>query len=266
VSPIRVGIVDYLNSRPLAWSFLTGRAPDGFEASYHPPAEVARRLASGELDIGLIPSIELQRIPGLSVVPGLCVASEREVRSVLLVSSTPPQEIRRLALDLNSRTSAALVRIVLKDAYGVEPECVEAVPDVEAMLADADAALVIGDPALHIERGRYRIFDLAREWRQLTGFPFAFAVWAVREGVDVDRDLTAVFEQSLAFGLDSIDEMSAAAAEELGLDKGDVVEYLTENLSFSLGPDEVRSLEEYFRRAEEHGLLDTVAELRFRAT
>ena len=182
---IRVGIVDYLNSWPLAWSFLRGDVPERYLASYHPPARVAALLGAGELDVGLIPSIELQRIAGLSVLPGLCVAAEREVRSVLLISNRPPSEIRRLALDLNSRTSAALVQILLRDRYGVAPECVEAAPEVEEMLADADAALVIGDPALHIERGRYLIFDLAREWRQLTGYPFVSAVWALRAEVAI---------------------------------------------------------------------------------
>lgn len=268
---IRVGIVDYLNSRPLAWAFLTGRAPAAFEASYHPPAEVARRLRDGELDIGLIPSIELQRIPGLEVLPGMCVAAKREVRSVLLVSRKPPVQIRRLALDLNSRTSAALVRILLKDRYGVTPECVEVTPDIDAMLAEADAALVIGDPALHIERGRYLIFDLAREWRQLTGYPFAFAVWAVAPGVPAPGvsgapNLVKVFQDSLALGLEELDRISREAATEMNLDLADVVEYLTRNLSFTLGEDELASLAEYFRRASDFGLIDPVRPLVIRAS
>ena len=110
---LRVGIVDYLNSKPLAWDFLRGVAPTGFRAEYHPPAEVAERLRDGRLDIGLIPSIEVQRITDLAVLAGPCVAAQEEVRSVLLVSKVEPQQIRRVALDLNSRTSAALVRILL---------------------------------------------------------------------------------------------------------------------------------------------------------
>ena len=262
-APVRVGIVDYLNSRPLAWGFLTGRAPIGYEASYHPPAEVARRLAEGELDVGLIPSIELQRIPDLRVLPEMCVAAKREVRSVLLVSDKPPGEIRRVALDLNSRTSAALVRIVLADRYGVRPETIEAAPRVEEMLEDADAALVIGDPALHIARGRYRIFDLAREWLELTGHPFAFAVWAVRAGVTLESAAVDVFRDNLALGLREIERISSEAAEELELDLVEVVEYLTQNLSFELGDDELASLEEYFQRAASHGLIERADPIRF---
>ena len=184
-SPLRVGIVNYLNSRPLAWSFLQGTAGEGVEAGFLPPARVADALAVGELDVGLIPSIEVQRIPGLTVLPGLCVAATREVRSVLLLSRCPADEIRRLALDENSRTSAALVRILLREKHGIEPECIAAEPDLEAMMARADAALVIGDPALHVDRTGYAVHDLAAEWRRFTGRPFVFAVWAVRDGVDL---------------------------------------------------------------------------------
>ncbi len=262
---VRVGIVDYLNSRPLAWSFLQGEAPPEYVASYHPPARVAELLAAGELDVGLIPSIELQRIDGLEVLPGLCVAARREVRSVLLVSRRPPGEIRRLALDRNSRTSAALVQILLEERYGVTPECVEAAPELERMLADADAALIIGDPALRVERGSLLIFDLAREWRELTGYPFVFAVWAVRDGVDAP-DLAGVFERSLGSGLGSIERMSAEAAEELALDLDVVTEYLTRNLSFTLGEPELAALEEYFRLAAARGLIPSARPLRFRTS
>lgn len=266
-STIRVGIVDYLNSWPLAWSFLENDVPEAYVASYHPPARVAELLAAGEIDVGLIPSIELQRIEGLSVLPGLCVAARREVRSVLLVSSKPPGEIRRLALDRNSRTSAALVRILLADCYGVSPECAEAAPEIERMLANADAALVIGDPALHIERGRYLIFDLAREWRELTGYPFVFAVWALRPEVGDSPELLAelerVFHRSLRSGLESMDRLSRRAASELGLELSDVVEYLAENLRFTLGEEERGGLEEYFRRAAAHGLIEHAVAPRF---
>ncbi len=263
--PIKVGIVDYLNSRPLAWSFLRGEAPDGYVASYHPPARVADLLAAGELDVGLIPSIELQRIDGLEVLPRLCVAAKREVRSVLLISRKPPNEIRKLALDRNSRTSATLVRILLEERYGLTPEAVDLEPDVDRMLAEADAALVIGDPALHVQRGRYLIHDLAREWRELTGFPFVFAVWAVRSGVEAPG-LGEVFERSLCSGLQAIEQVSAEAAEELGLELPTVTEYLSRNLSFTLGEDELHGLEEYFRRAAAHGMIESVRPLRFRAT
>ncbi len=258
---LRVGIVDYLNSKPLAWSFLAGELDERFEAVYESPARVASLLSGGAIDVGLIPSIEYQRIPDLSVLPGLCVGAEREVRSVILVSKVAVGDIRTLALDENSRTSAALVRIVLHDRHGVDPETVEAKPDLDDMLSEHDAALLIGDPALRVDRGRFVVLDLAREWRLLTGHPFVFAVWAVRPDVAA-TDLAGPFEESLAAGLDHVEVLADEAAAELGIDRDSILEYLTENLHFRLGKAELAGLSEYYRRAHHHGLIDAIQPLR----
>ncbi|HEX2645440.1 MAG TPA: menaquinone biosynthesis protein [Thermoanaerobaculia bacterium] len=251
---LRVGIVNFLNSKPLAWGFLKGHHADLFAPSYHPPSMVARMLGQGNLDIGLIPSIEVQRIPGLRVLPDLCVASDHEVRSVLMISRVPIEEIRKVALDHNSRTSAALLRILLKERYGLSPEYLHERPDPERMLSEADAALVIGDPALKVDRERYRVLDLAAEWNALTGLPFTFAVWAVRPEVEFP-DLPFYFKSSLRYGISSLDTLVREAAAELGLESGEVRSYLTENLKFFLRENEIAGLEEYYRRAHEHGLI-----------
>ena len=253
-SPLRIGIVDYLNSRPLAWSFLKDRAGAGIEALFMPPARVACELAAGDLEVGLIPSIEVQRIPGVVVLPGLCVAATREVRSVLLLSRKPPGEIERLALDTNSRTSAALVRILLKERYGIEPECLEAAPDLDEMMNRADAALIIGDPALRVDRTGLEVHDLAREWYRLTGRPFVFAVWAIRAGVELGAR-SEVFYRSLRAGMTAIDEVIGQAAAELSMTHAAVREYLTECLTFELGLAEREGLEMFFAKAQAHGLI-----------
>jgi len=259
---LRVGIVNYLNSKPLAWGFLKGHHSALFTPSYHSPALVARLLEQGGLDIGLIPSIEVQRIPGLTVLPDLCIAADREVRSVLLVARTPVEEIRRVAVDHNSRTSAALVQILLAERYGLAPEYVTARPDVERMLADCEAALLIGDPALKVRRDRYLILDLAAEWKTLTGLPFVFAVWAVRPEVDFP-DLAFYFKSSLRYGLGSLDILVREAAAEVGLDSEEIRAYLTDNLHYLLRDPERRALDEFYRRAREHGLLPEARELVF---
>jgi chorismate dehydratase len=251
---LRVGIVNFLNSKPLAWGFLKGHHADLFAPSYHPPALVARLLGQGNLDIGLIPSIEVQRIPNLRVLPDMCVAARHEVRSVLLVSRGPVEEIRRVALDQNSRTSATLVRILLRERYGLDPEYLHERPDPERMLGEADAALIIGDPALHVDRERYHIIDLAAEWHELTGLPFVFAVWAVRPEVEIP-DLPFYFKSSLRYGLSSLDTLVRESAAELDLDTSEVRSYLTENLSFFLRREEIEGLEEFYRRAHAHGLI-----------
>lgn len=251
---LRVGIVNFLNSKPLAWGFLKGHHADLFAPSYHPPSLVARMLGQGSLDIGLIPSIEVQRIPGLRVLPDLCVASDHEVRSVLLISRGPVSEVRKVALDHNSRTSAALLKILLQERHGVSPEFVQERPDPERMLSEADAALLIGDPALKVDRERYQVMDLAAEWKALTGLPFTFAVWAVRPEVDFP-DLPFYFKSSLRYGISSLDTLVREAAAELELDSSEVRSYLTENLSFFLRENEIKALEEFYRKAHEHGLI-----------
>lgn len=259
---LRVGIVDFLNSRPLAWGFLKGHHSDLFTPSSHPPSMVAHLLAEGGLDVGLVPSVEVQRIPGLRVVPDLCVAAEREVRSVLLVSRVPVERITRVALDTNSRTSVALLKVLCAERWGIEPQFLEQRPDVERMLATADAALVIGDPALKVDRERHRVIDLAAEWRGLTGLPFVFAVWAVRGGVDLP-DLPFYFKSSLRYGLASLETIVRESAAELGLDSDILRIYLTENLSFFLQEREIDGLRTFWRRAADHGLVPEAGPLRW---
>lgn len=259
---LRVGIVNYLNSRPLAWGFLKGHHGDLFAPSFHPPAVVAQLLEQGSLDVGLVPSIELQRIPGLRVLPDLCVAATREVRSVLLVLGRPLLEVRRVAVDQNSRTSVALLRILLQEVYGLTPQFLTARPQLAPMLASADAALVIGDAALRVDRERHLIMDLAAEWHQMTGRPFVFAVWAVREGVEL-ADLPFYFKSSLRYGLASLDSLVRESAAELNLDPAEVETYLTQNLSFVLRQEQLQGLEEFFRRAHAHALTPAPRPLEF---
>lgn len=254
MAKLRVGIVNFLNSRPLAWGFLKGHHADLFTPSFHTPAVVARLLEQKNLDIGLIPSIELQRIPDLKVLPDLCIAATEEVRSVILVHKCPLPEIRRVAVDVSSRTSAALVRILLEQRLGVSPEYIDHRPDLRRMLAAADAALLIGDPALQIPRSRYSVLDLAAEWRALTGHPFVFAVWAVRADLEFP-DLSFYFKSSLRYGLSSMDILTREAAAELGLEVGEVRAYLAENLHYFLRWPEICGLAEFHRRAHALGLI-----------
>lgn len=259
---LRVGIVHFLNSWPLAWSFLRGETPAGVTPVFVPPSQVAAGLAAGELDAGLVPSAALQLIPGLSVVPGLCIASQREVKSVLLVSRVPFAAIRTLALDESSRTSAVLVQLLLAERFGVRPAVAPFRPDLEAMLATADAALLIGDPALHVDRSRYEVIDLAAEWRALTGLPFVFAVWAVTDAA-AGSDLPRLLAASLAAAEADMPALVAAAAAHGGLPAGEVRTYFERHLSYRLGDAERASLDEFFRRAHRHGLLPEPRPLRF---
>jgi len=259
---LRVGIVHYVNARPLSRGLLRGDAGAELACELLPPAVIADRLREGSLDVGLVPSVELARNPELAVVPGLAIAATHEVRSVLLVSKVPVREIASLALDENSRTSAALVRILLAERYGLEPATRPAVADLEAMLATSDAALLIGDPALSVPRERYVVLDLAGEWLELTGLPFVFAVWAARaevaERVPVER-----FRASLETGLAELDAIVAETAAETGLAPAVLHDYYTRNLRYPMGAAEQAGLGEFLRRAAAHGLAPKLGRLRF---
>lgn len=251
----RLGVVAYLNSQPL----VHGLARDArFRLEGDTPARVAERLQRGELDLGLIPSIEYAR-GDYAIVPGLCIASRGPVRSVSLIHRAPLSELRRVALDRSSRTSVALLRLLLRARLGREPEYVEMAPDLPAMLQACDAALIIGDPALYLESVAQRL-DLAQAWRELTGLPFVFAVWAGRpEAVDAGR--VRALQAALQAGLRALPEIAAAYNEHAALNES----YLRSNVHYHLGPDELRGLREFYARAHAAGLIPSVPELRFHA-
>ena len=181
-----------------------------FDLDFRIPAECADQVASGAADIGIIPSFELTR-QDLAVIPGAGIACHGAVRSILLVSSRPAGEIRTLAVDSSSRTSVQLARVILERRYGVAPATISHAPDLEAMLRIADAALIIGDPALRIDPARlpYHVYDLGAEWVEMTGLPMVFAVWAGRRGA-VTPEVVEAFRDSCRLRAERMDEIVAA--------------------------------------------------------
>ena len=172
----RVSLVDYVNAWPLTWGFLRG-AVEGTDRVTDVPSACADRLARGEVDAGLVPSVEAARIPGIRIVRGVGIASRERVRSVILVGRQPLEAAKTVALDVASRSSAAMARILFHDLLGVKPQFHAAAPDLDEMLSHHDAALLIGDPALRADLSGLHVLDLADGWRRLTGLPFVFAVW-----------------------------------------------------------------------------------------
>jgi chorismate dehydratase len=199
----RISIIDYLNAAPLNYGFKHGLGFEHFHLKFHVPSLCADRLREGLVDAGLISSIEYLRIPGLRIVPGLCIASPKRVRSVVVLSKVPPEEIRTLALDTSSRTSVVLSQILLRERFGVHPEVVDLAPDQTAMLDQCDAALLIGDVAMRARREGLLVLDLAEEWHAWTGLPFVFALWCVREDappLGVPGGAGPFFHKSLEMG------------------------------------------------------------------
>jgi len=246
---VRVCAVSYLNSAPLVWGMLHGAERGRFELEFALPAECAERVAAGEAEIGLVPSIELAR-QGLEQIPGAGVASFGRVRSILLVSKVEPAHIRTLAGDSSSRTSVVLAQVVLLRRYGVQPAMRSLPPEVPAMLEAADAAVVIGDPALRLdlERLPYRVLDLGQEWTQMTGLPMVFAVWACREEA-LAHEVAPVFLSSCRFGRAHLEDIVRQEAPRRGLSAELARDYLGHRIINLHGEREQEGLREFLEQA-----------------
>ena len=252
---LRISVVDFLNARPLTWGLLH-EPPPGVEVLRDTPSVCAARLAAGEVDAGLIPSIEYQRIPGLLAVPGLGIAASSEVRSVLLVSDVSRERIRSVSLDPASRTSAALTRILLKRVYGLDPEYREGGPGAGA---GEDARLIIGDPALKTRLNGHVVLDLAALWRSFSGHPFVFAFWAIRRRSGdpaVAREVAAILRLSWEAGRRRFDDIVRAEAAESALSEAVVGDYLRHALHYELDAGDLEGLRLFYRLAVEEGLLE----------
>ena len=246
---LRVCAVSYLNTTPLVWGMLHGPQRGLFDLDFQIPAACADQLASGAADIGIIPSFELTR-QSLEVIPGAGIACHGPVRSILLVSARPAGEIHRLAADSSSRTSVQLARVLLERRFAAEPELIAHTPDLDAMLRIADAALIIGDPALRIEPSRlpYYVYDLGKEWVEMTGLPFVFAVWAGRKSV-ITPGVVDAFQQSCRFGRERIEEIVAAESGRREIPRDLVREYLTHRIVHELGPRDYEGMDRFLEYA-----------------
>jgi chorismate dehydratase len=257
---LHISAISYLNTAPLMWDFEHGDAGSHFEISYTIPSACARALADGTADIGIIPAAAYTHIPGLQILPDVAIASRRAVRSILLVSKVPLEKVRTVALDTSSMTSVALAKILLK-WMGGEHEYASMKPDLEKMLAHHDAGLLIGDPALQVDRSRFHTLDLAEEWIRITGKPFVFAFWAVRgealKEMDPSLDLAAVFRASRDHGLGSSSLASIARewSGKLNLAEGEIRSYLTQNIHYHLDAECLDGLRAFYKYAAEIGAL-----------
>jgi chorismate dehydratase len=227
------------------------------------PAGCAEQLASGAVDVGLIPSIEYQRIPGLRIVPGIGVASSSEVRSVVLVRRPGAGQIRRVALDTSSRTSAALARILLTRRLGLEPEFLDHPPHLEVMLRSCDTALLIGDRALQVDSARYEILDLAQAWVEWQSRPFVFAFWACRPGMEDETSLCAMLEEARQWGWRHRDEIADVYAANLSLPREFLLDYLHSCIDYTFSVPHIDGLKRFYELAAEAGLTSGCRPLEF---
>lgn len=255
MSAPRVCAVHFLNTLPLVWGFLHTPGELGLCLEMASPAECAERLRRGDADLGLVPVAEIAR-QGLPVLPGTCISSDGPVRSILLVSRKPWAEVKSLSADWNSRTSVVLAQIVLWERFGVRPQVAAHAPSLEAMLAEADAALLIGDAALQVEPASlpYAVLDLGEEWQRLTGLPMVFAAWAGPAAAQSPW-LEGALRESLGFGVENLDDIVEQEAARHGVGQDLARSYLSENIRFLLGDHEMAGMREFVKRGEAMGLI-----------
>ncbi len=286
----RIVAVEFLNAAPLVWGLSDGPLAGRYDLTFALPSQCAERLKSGLADVALIPAIEYQRIEGLVMLPGMAVAASGEVRSILLVSKKPMDRVRSIALDTSSRSSAGLVKLLCAEYWGVAPEFMEAPPNASAMLGIADAALIIGDPALRLAirmdevasrlptgeqccqgdavdlpvPGHETIFvyDVAFQWKEMTGLPCVLAVWVARPQ-SISGSLLEDLAASRTYGLEHILEIAEGASLKLDLPVPALESYLLQNLQYSLGDKNLAGLTLYYEKCAAAGLIPSARPIEF---
>lgn len=262
MSIVRIGAVSYLNARPLVEG-LEAR-PDRFSVRYDLPSVCAQLLHAREIDLGLIPSIEYLRGENYRIVPDCAVASDGPVASVAIFTSTPIERVRSIALDTSSRTSVALTRVMAVRYFGIAPSFVDYSPDLPGMIARADAALLIGDPALLADYQRLGLqkIDLGAAWKDFTGLPFVYACWTGIPGAVNAADV-ATLQGARASGESHPEDVAARFFPDDPERAALGGRYLRENIRFGLGDREIAGLERFYALAAEVGVVPRSQALRW---
>jgi chorismate dehydratase len=258
MTPVRLGAVGYLNARPLVYGL---DAQPRFRLRYDVPSECARLLHGGDIDVGLIPSIEYLRGGPYRIVPDLAIASRGPVASVALYTTRPMSDVRSIAMDTSSRTSVALVRVLCARLFRIAPSIEARGPDLDAMLAQHDAALIIGDNALFLDPGAHHAagrgvekIDLGDAWLRLTGLPFVYAFWAGRADALAADDVRAL-QAARDEGVTRPDELAREYLDGLPAHHQAGADYLRNNIKYYLRDDERAGLETFYRYAAEAGVV-----------
>lgn len=257
----RLGAVPYLNTRPLVAAL--EREPAPFALSYSVPSHCAQSLAAGTIDVGIIPAIEYARsVRPYWIVPDIAIGSQGPVLTVRLFCQRPLPQIKRIALATCSRTSVALLSILLREKFALTPQLIEMPPDLEAMLACADAALLIGDRVFpHLDRGLESL-DLGQEWTAMTELPFVFAFWAGRPQVLSPAQVQQL-QRAKSQGVCQVPSIAQAYSRECGGSPEFYERYLTRHIRFDLDEAAQAGLRLFYRLAHRHGLIGAVPRLRF---
>ncbi len=265
MNPCRLGAVSYLNTRPLVYGL--ERFADELELQFDLPGRLADQLAAGELDVGLIPSVEVFQNPDYTVVSDACIGCCGPVWSVKLMSRCPVSEIRTLALDEGSRTSVVLVQILMQSEFGFLPELRPLPIDADWQSTQCDAVLVIGDRAMRgapLEHFPEQV-DMGQWWYRWTELPFVFAMWTARPGLSPERlnQLDRMLAEARNSGVRHAGEIADGHAAQYGLSPDQCLDYFHKYLHFRLGPSQRAGLERFRSLAVTMGLAPDLRELQF---
>lgn len=281
MSALKISASSYSNTAPLIWSFLYGANQGKFEVILdNAPARSAELLARNRIDAALVPVIAYQMIDEVFLIPDVCVGAKEKVRSVCLVTKGMDlEDVKSVSLDISSKTSVALTKIIFREFLGFEPNWTNSKPNVEKMLKESDCALLIGDPALslnsrfkiqdsrseesknneqRITNYELRVFDLVELWREFTGFGFVFAMWMTR-----NKTCSIDFAEARDEGLNRIDEIIANYQQNICLTHEDFKKYLTKNISYSISNSMQKGLKLYYDLAFKHKLIEARKSLKF---
>ena len=260
--PVRIGAVGYLNARPLTWAL--DASPGRWAIRYDLPSVCSALLHAGDVDLGLVPSIDYLQDPAYRLVPGVGIGSRGPIASVALFSRVPIDQVRSIALDTSSRTSVTLIRVLCRHRFNIAPEFVPHGPDLAAMTAAADAGLLIGDPAFEADHQALglRKVDLGEEWTAMTGLPFIYAAWTGRAGVMSAGDVAALQEAQRA-GVQSVDAIAAEYARGDARRTSRAAAYLRDNVKYGLGAEEAAGLQLFLDYAADLGLAPRRRQLEF---
>ena len=253
---IRIGAVSYLNTRPLVFGLEQGLAEDRIELSYSVPARLTDRMIAGELDIALMPVIELAKMPELEIVPGLAIGTSGPSRSVLLVSRQPIEQVGSIALDAESRTSNALVQVLCDRVWNIAPRFLAGHRGLDEALLECDAAVQIGDKALFAEPPAGAVvYDLGGVWSAAMGMPFVFAAWFCRPGT-IDREIYEALHESKRRGMKNVgpiaDDYTWRGNQYPQLSR----DYLEKSIRFRLGSPELDAMRAFFDAAAKIGVVE----------
>ena len=261
---LKISASNYSNSAPLIWSFIYGANRGKYELILdNAPARSAELLATNKIDAALVPVIGYQLIENAKLVPNVCVGAKEQVKSVCLVTKGEDlNQVKKVSLDVSSKTSFNLTKIIFREFFNQEPEYKIAKPDLKLMLAESDCALLIGDPALTVDETVYRKFDLAALWKNFTGLGFVFAMWMTNEE-KIEAAKTIDFATARDEGLNHLDEIISSYESQVKLSRKDFKKYLSENISYSIDEKMQNGMKLYFELAHKNNLIEKLKSLEF---